>query len=54
MTQKERIEQLTEFSESAPEFASKVERYLNEWHAYMNNRKKAASSACEAMGMETD
>jgi len=44
----------TEFSESTPEFASKVERYLNEWHAYMNNREKAASSACEAMGMEAD
>ena len=43
-----------ELSESTPEFASKVERYLNEWHAYMNNRKKAASSACEAMGMEAD
>lgn len=44
----------TELSESTPEFVSKVERYLNEWHAYMNNRKKAASSACEAMGMEVD
>jgi hypothetical protein len=44
----------TELSESTPEFASNVERYLNEWHAYMDNRKKAASSACEAMGMEVD
>lgn len=44
----------TEFSESTPEFGSKVEQYLNEWHAYMNNGKKAAASGCEAMGMEVD
>lgn len=43
----------TEFSESTPEFASKVERYLNEWRSYLNNRN-TASSACEAMGMEVD
>lgn len=54
-TDKPEIEtHFTEFSKSPQEFASKVERYLNEWHAYMNNRKKAASSACEAMGMEVD
>lgn len=44
----------TEFSESTPEFRSNVERYLNAWHAYMNNGKKAAASGCEAAGMEVD
>ena len=44
----------TEFSESTPEFRSKVKKYLDEWHAALNNGKKAAASACEAMGMEVD
>ena len=45
----------TELSESTPEFASKVERCLNEWRqAVLNNGKQAASSACEAMGMDVD
>lgn len=45
---------LTEFSESTPEFRSKVKKYLDERHAALNNGKKAAASACEAMGMEVD
>lgn len=54
-TDKPEIEtHFTEFSESTPEFESKVKRYLDEWRSYLNNREKAASSACEAMGMEVD